>query len=46
MNDFDRAIPPLTVGERTRPRSAALVFDIRFENFEGGSAYRAKEESA
>ena len=46
MNVFDRAIPPLTVGQRSRPRSAALAFDIRFENFEGGSAYRAKEESA
>ena len=44
MNEFDRAIPPLTVGKRARVALAALVFDVGLENFESGSAYRAKKE--
>jgi IS605 OrfB family transposase len=46
MNIFDRAIPPLTVGKRARPRSAALIFDVRFEDFQSGPADRAQEEAA
>ncbi len=46
LNIFGRAIPPLTVGKRARVALAALVFDVRFEDFEGGSAYGAQEKSA
>lgn len=45
MNDFDRAIPPLTVGKRFEAASAALIFDVRFEDFECSAADGAQEEA-